>query len=91
MAKKKITDLPQATEIGEVETVQSGTSRRVSIWQGGWDWSANSDALPVSWPVGGYGYGIGSRYTFGNPNYQPERIKILRISSGTAETDFIIG
>lgn len=90
MANKKITDLPQATEIGEVETVQSGTSRRVRVWQDGWDWSANGDALPLSWPVGGYGYGIGERYAFGVDGYVPADVFILRKTSGTTEADFLI-
>lgn len=92
MANKKISDLPEATTLdGDTEIVVSGVSRRVKAWQGGWNWSINGDALPLSWPVGGYGYSSSDRYTFGNPNYAPARTRILRISSGTTENDFIIG
>lgn len=92
MANKKITDLDAATTaVGELEIVVGGSSRRVQIYQGGWDWANASNALPTSWPVGAYGYGIGERYTIGNPDYAPDRVRILRIGSGVAETDFIIG
>lgn len=63
----------------------------IGYWQGGWDWNANSDALPTAWPVGGYGYGIGDRGSYGSPSpaFVAAGVIIMRIGSGTTEADFL--
>ena len=60
--------------------------------QGGWDWNANGDALPLAWPVGGYGYGIGDRSVIGDPTveYVAPDAFIYRKTSGTSFSDFLI-
>lgn len=75
---------------GDLRQFKDDVIDSIGYWQGAWDWSTNSNALPTAWPVGGYGYSSSDRYTIGNPNYAPARSRILRIGPGATEADFII-
>lgn len=96
MAQKKFTQLTAAGALDGTEVtavVQSGTSKQTTaiaiaktLYQAGYAFPGN--ALPTSWPVGGFGYATADRYSIGNPEYVPSGSLIFRISSGTSFSDF---
>lgn len=96
MAQKKFTQLPAATTPTGSEilaAVQGGSSVQTTaiavaktLYQGGYAFPG--DALPTSWPVGGFGYATADRFSPGNPGYVASGSLIFRISSGTAFSDF---
>ena len=96
MAQKKFTQLPSATTPDGTEilaAVQGGVSKKTTaldvakvLYKAGYAFPGN--ALPTSWPVGGWGYATADRFTIGNPEYVASGSLIFRISSGTSFSDF---